>query len=94
MGSQMAVGTLASDGRSAAIGSRSSLKREDRTLLSRMAAVNRSLGEITIRILAGLDDGDLNVADLRSVGRELTSLGADMLQHADTMDHVIESETN
>jgi hypothetical protein len=67
---------------------------EDRTLLSRMAKVNRSLGDLTIALLSRLDEGDLRSADLRSVGRELALLGTDMIRHADALDRVIDSESD
>jgi hypothetical protein len=51
-----------------------------------MAAVNQSLGEVTLRMSDRMDDGALNADDLRSVGEVLRDLGADMVRRADELD--------
>jgi hypothetical protein len=58
----------------------------DRQLLSRLSAVNQSMGEIVLHMISREDGGQLNAADLRAVGRQLTLLGADMVRRADDLD--------
>ena len=66
----------------------------DRALLRRMATVNISMGDVIRQMLDRMEDGVLPAADLRSVGRELALLGADMVRRADKQDHtrVIDSD--
>jgi hypothetical protein len=58
----------------------------DSALLHRLAVVNISIGEVTRLMLDHMEGGVLNAADLRSVGRDLLSLGADMVSRADELD--------
>jgi hypothetical protein len=56
--------------------------RADRELLARLVTVNQSLGEVVLRMLAHQDGGELDAADLQTVGRQLTALGSEMLRRA------------
>jgi len=66
----------------------------DLALLRRMATVNISMGDVIRQMLDRMEDGVLPAADLRSVGRELALLGADMVRRADELDRtgVVDSE--
>jgi hypothetical protein len=57
-------------------------------LLRRMATVNIAMGEIIRQMLNHAEDGHLRSGDLRSIGQDLASLGADMVRRADEMDRV------
>lgn len=61
----------------------------DRQLLSRLSAINQSMGEIVLRMIGRQDGGQLNPADLRAVGRQLALLGADMVRRADDLDRTV-----
>ncbi|HEX3779679.1 MAG TPA: hypothetical protein VHX38_08410 [Pseudonocardiaceae bacterium] len=63
----------------------------DRQLLSRLSAVNQSMGEIVLHMISREDDGQLNAADLRAVGRHLALLGADMVRRADQLDRAVDA---
>jgi hypothetical protein len=60
----------------------------DRALLNRLATVNISVGEVVRSMLDHMQDGRLQAADLRSVGRQLALLGSDMERRADELDRV------
>jgi len=66
----------------------------DLALLRRMATVNISMGDVIRQMLDRMEDGVLPAADLRSVGRELALLGADMVRRADELDRtgVVDSD--
>jgi hypothetical protein len=63
----------------------------DRQLLSRLSAVNQSMGEIVLHMISREDGGQLNAADLRAVGRQLALLGADMVRRADDLDRTVDA---
>lgn len=67
------------------------MNRNDRELLARMMTVNKKMGEVILGMLGNADGGRLRSADVRSVGRELALLGADMMRYTTEMVGIIES---
>jgi len=51
-----------------------------------LAVVNISIGKVTRMMLDHMEGGVLNAADLRSVGKDLLTLGTDMVRRADELD--------
>ncbi|OQO90035.1 hypothetical protein B1813_19620 [Saccharomonospora piscinae] len=58
----------------------------DRELLARLAAVNRDLGRVALRLMEAQDGGELPADGLREVGDALRALGGDMIARATELD--------
>lgn len=54
----------------------------DRELLTRLAQVNASVGEVALELMAAQDGGELPAGGLLRVGEALCALGEDMIARA------------
>jgi hypothetical protein len=65
----------------------------DRELLRRLSKVREAMAPVLLVLLDNMNGGELKAADLRALGEDFRSLGADLIARAEELDRTVEPET-